>query len=206
MTGSAHRRGSFTPPCADLASDGWKQVRAVQLGNTAQFEHIYRQHVSMIQAYLLQQTGDWMLAQDLTSETFIRALRAVRRVSYQGKPLRSWLFTIARNVFLDHFKSFRTRNVVPVDVGQLTQRAELSAGPEELALARDVCQNVRSALGELSESQRHCLTLRFLVGLSVAETASEMNRSSEAVRSIQHRALRKLGAMLVDEDELELVS
>ncbi|MGH3949373.1 MAG: RNA polymerase sigma factor, partial [Pseudonocardiaceae bacterium] len=198
--------GTLDRPCADLREDGWNNVREVQAGNIARFEDIYRQHAAMIHRYLLKQTGDLSLAQDLTSETFMKALLAIRTLSFQGRPVRSWLITIARNLSLDHFKAFRTRYVFPVEVDTLVDRREQSPGPEDLAVAGELCVTVRSALAELSEPQRECLTLRFLGGLSVAETASEMNKTSEAVRAIQHRALRKLSAVLADDGTLDLAS
>jgi len=177
----------------------WGHVRQVQKGDVESFAHIYRRYVSVVYAYLAHRAEDWSTAQDMTSETFLRAFRGVQKLAYQGKPLRAWLLTIARNVSLDHHRR-HSRRLVLVDEDSLASCEDLARGPEQIAIDRVVCDEARAVMGELSEVQRRCLALRFWYGLSVDETASEMCRSEEAVRALQYRALRKLGALLSERD------
>lgn len=185
----------------------WDHVRAIQQGSAQSFEHIYRQYAKPVYGYLMKLTRDWSIAQDLTSETFLRALSSVHSVQYRGRPLRAWLMTIARNLAVDHYNSYGYRKVVPVNDELLASCSPLTDGPEEaileeeaLAVRRDLLRKVRDCFAELPDPQRDCLTLRFFSGLSVAETARSMSRSSEAVRAIQYRAVRNLSARLADQN------
>lgn len=181
------------------SADDWSHVRSVQQGQTAAFEHIYRAYAGSVFGYLCSLTRDPLLAQDLTSETFVKALRSIRTVRDQGKPLRAWLMTIARNLAVDYAKSLRSRNVVPVGAFVEADVPEPGMTPEEYAIHGEFARELHALLRTLSADQRTCLLLRYFAGLSVADTASLMNRNGAAVRAIQHRAIRRLEHLILDE-------
>lgn len=181
-------------------ADVWIHVEAVQAGRIEAFEHVYRTYAHAVLAYLCALTRDQILAQDLTSETFLRALKSIGSVQDQGKPLRAWLMTIARNLAMDHLKSWTSRKIVPVDREYFLANGALAPGADEVALRREAERRCLDSLLALPPLQRECLLWRYLVGLSVADTAQRMSRSGPAVRSIQHRAVRKLGVILAQEE------
>lgn len=199
LRGAAHAEEGSGLGVRCPAASSWGHVKQVQEGNVESFTHIYRRYVSVVHAYLAQRAEDWSTAQDMTSETFLRAFRGVQKLEYQGKPLRAWLLTIARNVSLDYHRR-NIRRLVLVDEDSLVFCEDLARSPEQVAVDRISCNEALAVMDELSEVQRQCLALRFLYGLSVAETACEMCRTEEAVRALQHRALRKLGLLLSEPD------
>ena len=78
-------------------------------GHAEAFGQLYDHYVNGIFRFIYYRVGSQQLAEDLTSETFVRGLRAIQRFSWQGKDFGAWLTTIARNLATDHFKASRTR-------------------------------------------------------------------------------------------------
>jgi len=180
----------------------WEQVRAVQEGNGAAFTPIYQRYVGAISGYVHNRVSDADLAEDITSETFVRALQRIGRVTDQGKDLRAWLFTIARNIVTDLHRARRSQFTTVAD---LESYAEPELGPEASMIERWRSDAVTVCLQRLSRPQRQCLTLRFFWELSVKETAEVMRRNEDAVRALQHRAIRRLATMLADERVVDSV-
>ena len=137
------------------------------------------------------------LAEDLTSETFFRALRSMASFQWQGKDFGAWLTTIARNLVVDHYKAARTRLETSTD--DFSDRTEATAGPEDEVLASLTNEVLHAAMQKLPSEQQECLVLRFLNGSSIAETAKALGRSEGAIKQLQLRAVRNL-AKLVPED------
>lgn len=175
-------------------AETWAAVRAVQGGDTAEFGRLYERYSRMILGYFLARGFDRSTAEDLTSETFARALRAIGSVVDQGKDVRAWLVTIARNLSKDHARAGRNR--FEFVVAELPDHGPTVAGPENRVLARIELVEVGRMLRELSDEQRQCLLHRRVLGRSVKDTAARMNRSGEAVRALLHRAVLSLDAAM----------
>lgn len=141
-------------------------------------------------------------AEDVTSEVFLRALRAIGRYRYTGVPFRTWLFQIAANVIVDQLR--RRRPVEDID-----EHLELAAADnvEDLVARRDLVRRIRLAARPLPASQRTALALRFGHDLAVGEIADRMGRSEGAVKLLLHRAQRVVRAAIPAEaGDLELAS
>lgn len=174
----------------------WSLVEAAQRGDTEAFGQLYDRYVDVVHRYAYARLGDRALAEDVTSETFLRALRRIGTVSYRGRDVGAWFVTIARNLVLDHVKSGRNRyEVVGVDPGDADRLIE---GPEPAVLRRLSAEELLRCVRQLPPDQQECVVLRFLQGLSVAETATVMQRNTGAVKALQHRALRRLATLLPD--------
>ncbi|MFL6140805.1 MAG: sigma-70 family RNA polymerase sigma factor [Labedaea sp.] len=183
-------------PEAREPTDSWDLVHAAQQGDTAAFGRLYDRYVDVVFRYVLFRVGDRELAEDVTSETFLRALRRITTVSYQGRDVGAWFVTIARNLVLDHVKSSRFRlEVATAEVD--AQRVE--SGPEQQVLSKVTNAALLQCVDQLGDDQRECIVLRFLHGLSVAETAAVMQRNEGAVKALQHRAVRRLAQLLPSE-------
>src|SRR5436309_1579852 len=113
--------------------DAWELVHAAQAGDSEAFGLLYDRYVSSVYRYVLFRVGDRTLAEDVTSETFLRALRRISSVSYQGRDLGAWFVTIARNLVLDHVKSSRYR--LEVATAEVDDSARVESGPEQRVLA-----------------------------------------------------------------------
>ncbi|EWC63419.1 putative RNA polymerase sigma factor [Actinokineospora spheciospongiae] len=175
----------------------WELVHAAQAGDTVAFGKLYDRYVDVVFRYVLFRVGDRELAEDVTSETFLRALRRITSVSYQGRDVGAWFVTIARNLVLDHVKSSRYRLEVTTPEFRDSERDE--AGPEQQVMSRVTRDALLQCVDQLGDDQRECIVLRFLQGLSVAETAEIMNRNEGAVKALQHRAVRRLAQLLPTE-------
>lgn len=175
----------------------WDLVHAAQDGDRSAFAQLYDRYVDVVFRYVLFRVGDRELAEDVTSETFLRALRRIESVSYQGRDVGAWFVTIARNLVLDHVKSSRFR--LEVATAEVDDSKPAESGPEQQLLSKVTRTALLQCVGQLGDDQRECIVLRFLQGLSVAETAKVMARNEGAVKALQHRAVRRLAQLLPPE-------
>jgi RNA polymerase sigma-70 factor, ECF subfamily len=169
-------------------------VRRAQAGDTEAFGQLYDRYVEGIYRFCYHRVSSVSLAEDLTSETFYRALRGIGGFRWQGRDFGAWLTTIARNLVTDHYKSSRARLETVSD--ELPERDDQGPGPEEAALTLLTNEALGQALHRLPAEQRDCLVMRFLQGLTIAETAEVLGRSDGAVKQLQLRAVRSLAKSL----------
>ena len=175
-------------------------VERAQAGEADAFGRLYDQYSDTVYRYIYYRVGGKATAEDLTSETFLRALRRISTFTWQGRDFGAWLVTIARNLVADHFKSGRYR--LEVTTGDVLDADREDRGPEgspEAAVV-DHITNVAllTAVKQLNPEQQECIVLRFLQGFSVAETAQTMNKNEGAIKALQYRAVRALARLLPD--------
>jgi RNA polymerase sigma-70 factor (ECF subfamily) len=169
-------------------------VELARTGDKDAFGLLYDHYQSSVYRFLYYRTRSQTLAEDLTSETFFRALRSMDGFRWQGKDFGAWLMTIARNLTTDHFKAGRTR--LEMTTEDMTPHDDATEGPESAVLAGLTNEVLLKALTELPTEQRECLIMRFLQGLSIAETALALQRSEGAVKQLQLRGVRNLAKLL----------
>jgi len=163
-------------------------------GDAEAFGQLYDHYHGSVYRFVYYRTRSQTLAEDLTSETFLRALRNMGGFRWQGKDFGAWLMTIARNLCTDHFKAGRTRlEMTTEDMGAHDDATE---GPESAVLASLTNEVLLDGLRQLSDEQRDCLIMRFLQGLSIAETAEVLGRSEGAVKQLQLRGVRNLAKLV----------
>ncbi|MER6510158.1 sigma-70 family RNA polymerase sigma factor [Nonomuraea sp. NPDC001636] len=164
-------------------------------GCTDSFGTLYDRYVDLVYRYIYFRVGSHQLAEDLTSETFLRALRRIGDFTWQGRDFGAWLVTIARNLVADHFKSGRYRLEIPT--GELIDvPLEGAHIPENAVVTAIINDRVLRAVRDLNPDQQECVVLRFLHGLSLAETALIMGKKSGAIKALQFRAIRTLARAL----------
>jgi len=151
------------------------------------------EHLDAVYRYLLLMTRDDATAQDLTSETFEKALRAWRRFDPRRSSARTWLCRIARNAALDHFRGEERRRrredryaAEPAEVGEPEVRGVLSPV-------------LRAALDALSAAEREVIALRVLLELDGDEAARLLGISRTACSTRLSRALQKLEEKVGDD-------
>ncbi|SNS35931.1 sigma-70 family RNA polymerase sigma factor [Actinomadura mexicana] len=199
-----HSRGPLARPAdrtADQASERAEMLKALVLrardGDAEAFGSLYDHYVELVYRYVYYRVGTHPLAEDLTSETFLRALRRMCDFHWQGKDFGAWLVTIARNLVTDHFKSGRYR--LEVCTAELIEPDRPQEGPERAVLDAMTNRTLLRAVRRLNSEQQECVVLRFLHGLSVAETALVMDKKPGAIKALQYRAVRSLARMLPDD-------
>ena len=171
---------SVEPSDAELM----RQARTVS--GKAAFAALYRRYLATVYRYFYARTSDMGLAEDLTSQTFVAALEGLPRYRERGS-FAGWLFTIAARQLADHL---RGRLSLPLD-----EAANLSAAdplPEAVTERGEQAARLVRALWTLSPDRAQAVSLHFVGGLSLKETARVMRRSKVAVKSLIHRALRDL--------------
>ncbi|MFF2197491.1 ECF subfamily RNA polymerase sigma factor, BldN family [Streptomyces sp. NPDC058157] len=200
--GSAAGGGTSAPtarrPTAD--SDQARMmdlVERAQAGEAEAFGRLYDQYSDTVYRYIYYRVGGKATAEDLTSETFLRALRRISTFTWQGRDFGAWLVTIARNLVADHFKSSRFR--LEVTTGEMLDANEVERSPEDSVLESLSNAALLEAVRKLNPQQQECVTLRFLQGLSVAETARVMGKNEGAIKTLQYRAVRTLARLLPDD-------
>jgi RNA polymerase sigma-70 factor, ECF subfamily len=165
-------------------------VQLAQQGDAEAFGQIYEEYVDVVYRYVYVRCGSHHLAEDLTAETFVRALRRLDSFTWTGKDIAAWFVTIARNLVVDHVKSSRYR--MEVTTGELLDADEAADAPEAEVLDRMRDRRLLEAVKGLKPEQQECIVLRFLQGLSLAETAAVLGRKENAVKQLQLRAVRAL--------------
>ena len=187
--GSSSRGHAAAEPPADME----RVVALVELaqgGDADAFGLLYERYVDLVYRYIYVRVGSSHVAEDLTSETFIRALRRIDSFSWQGKDIAAWFVTIARNLITDNAKSARFRmEVTTADMIDADRRVD---GPENEVLTQLRDTRLFEAVKTLKPEQAECLVLRFMQGLSLAETALVIGKSEGAVKQLQLRAVRAL--------------
>jgi RNA polymerase sigma-70 factor (ECF subfamily) len=186
------------PDPTDAAAGVWALVERAQAGDAEAFGQIYDRYLDTVFRFIYFRVGNRQLAEDLTADTFLRALKRIGSFTWQGRDPGAWLVTIARNLVADHFKSGRYR--LEVTTGDVLDADREDRGPEgspEAAVV-DHITNVAllTAVKQLNPEQQECIVLRFLHGFSVAETAQAMGKNEGAIKALQYRAVRALARLL----------
>ena len=173
----------------ESAADVRKLVERAQKGDRDALEELYLLHFDRIYSYLHMSVGNRHDAEDLTTQTFLRMLEAIGRFKWQAVPFSAWLFRIAHNLAMDHFratKRVQPEEVVPEPEGSEQDSAELEAMH---SIGR---QSLLELIENLSDEQQQVLTLKFVFNFSNAEVATILGKTEGAVKSLQHRALVSL--------------
>jgi RNA polymerase sigma-70 factor (ECF subfamily) len=173
-------------------------VERAQQGNRDALEDLYLIHFDRIYSYLHLSVGNRHDAEDLTTQTFLRMLESIGRFKFGTAPFSAWLFRIAHNLAMDHFRASRRwqpEDEVPEPKGP----AEASA--EEGALQRIGRQSMLEMIEDLSREQQQVLTLKFVFNFGNTEVAAILDKTEGAVKSLQHRALASLQKQLEEKQQ-----
>jgi RNA polymerase sigma-70 factor, ECF subfamily len=160
-----------------------------QQGDRDALEELYLIHFDRIYSYLHVSVGNRHDAEDLTTQTFLKMLEKIGSFRWQSAPFSAWLFRIAHNLAMDHFRSRRRwqpEEEVPEPPGEEEPSAELTAMQ---TIGRE---SMLKLIEHLSPEQQQVLTLKFVFNLPNAEVAAILDKTEGAIKSLQHRALVSL--------------
>ena len=164
-------------------------VSRAQSGDRDAFGELYERLSPKVYSYLYYHlNARTHLAEDLTEEVFIKVLEKLGRYQDRGLPFSAWVFRIAHNHLIDHVRAQPRQGVLSIDDCHdlPEQQAERTL---ELALTHT---ELARAIGHLTPDQRRVVVLRFLQGLSTAETARALGKTEDAVKKLQSRGLQVL--------------
>jgi RNA polymerase sigma-70 factor (ECF subfamily) len=168
-------------------------VERAQAGDRAALEELYLIHFDRIYSYLHVSVGNRHDAEDLTTQTFLKMLESIGKFRWQSAPFSAWLFRIAHNLAMDHFRAGRRwqpEDEVPEPEPDESTSAE--AGALE-AIGR---KSMLELIEDLSPEQQQVLTLKFVFNFANAEAATILGKTEGAIKSLQHRALVSLQKQL----------
>jgi RNA polymerase sigma-70 factor, ECF subfamily len=168
-----------------------------QQGDREALEELYLIHFDRIYSYLHVSVGNRHDAEDLTTQTFLKMLEKIGSFKWQSAPFSAWLFRIAHNLAMDHFRARRRwqpEEEVPEPVGDAEPSAEL------VAMQTIGRESMLKLIDRLSPEQQQVLTLKFVFNLPNAEVAAILDKTEGAIKSLQHRALVSLQKQIAREE------
>jgi RNA polymerase sigma-70 factor, ECF subfamily len=192
--GSRGNEGEMASPTESTpARESAEHVRELvargQQGDRDALEELYLIHFDRIYSYLHVSVGNRHDAEDLTTQTFLKMLEKIGSFKWQSAPFSAWLFRIAHNLAMDHFRARRRwqpEEEVPEPPGDAEPSAELEAMQ---TIGRE---SMLKLIDRLSPEQQQVLTLKFVFNLPNAEVAAILDKTEGAIKSLQHRALVSL--------------
>jgi RNA polymerase sigma-70 factor (ECF subfamily) len=168
-------------------------VDRAQQGDRDALEELYLLHFDRIYSYLHMSVGNRHDAEDLTTQVFLKMLESIRKFRWRSAPFSAWLFRIAHNLAMDHFRA--NKRWQPEEEVPEPDPGEGSAAEEE-ALESIGRQSMLELIQKLSHEQQQVLTLKFVFNFSNGEAATILDKTEGAIKSLQHRALASLQRQL----------
>jgi len=163
-------------------------------GDRSALGELYQHYADAVYRYMFYRTSDPVIAEDLTSDVFVRMVEGIASYEDRGLPFSAWLFTIARARLIDHWRWSGRKRVVSLD--DTTRDALVDEhDPIERALSD---QRLAKLLQHLTDDQQDVIILKFVQGLENTEVAHVLNKNEGAVKSLQHRALRRLARVMAE--------
>jgi RNA polymerase sigma-70 factor, ECF subfamily len=170
-------------------------IERAKQGDTGAIGELYESHRLGIYRYLYYRTGDPQSADDLTSEVFLRMIRALAGYRHEQGTFQGWLFQIAHNLLNDHYRKNNGKSYVQLEENFMEDPLNNHSRPVEQSLN---AVTLKQALEALSGDQRDVIVLRFITGMPINQVAQTLNRSEDSVKALQRRALLSLRSVLTD--------
>jgi RNA polymerase sigma-70 factor (ECF subfamily) len=167
-------------------------VDRARKGDAEAFGRIYELHLDRIYRYVYYRVGSTSEAEDLTEHVFMKAWEAIGRYEHRGLPFAAWLYRMAHNAVIDHYRA--RRPTTPID--ETFDLEDERQHPVAAADANFDREELKVAIKRLNSDQQTVILLRFVEGLSHAEVGKIVGKSEGAVRVIQHRALGVMARFL----------
>lgn len=168
-------------------------IEMAKKGNQDALGRLYDMYYVPVFRYLYLRVGNKADTEDLTQTVFLKIFKSISSFKNQGKPPLTYFFTIARNTFIDHWRS----NKKELSLGDLEEDFEIEIpdtedGPEDSALKKENRRSLLKAIVLLAPDQQETITLKFINELSNKEIAELTGKNEAAIRQLQSRALKTL--------------
>ena len=171
-------------------------IQRSKIGTPDSFMEIYEHFYPSVYRYIFIRISDRDCAEDLTAEVFVRLIAKFDTYIQRDRPLIAWLYTIAHNLVIDHYRSINQLNTISFS-DDLTSGP--SGHPEKLTEEQLSQECLAKSLQYLTEDQRQVILLRFIDEREIAEIAAILGKNERAIRSLQHRALATLHRVIEKE-------
>ena len=172
-------------------------LRRAKLFDEEALSEVYDRYETKIYRFLFRRTGDPTVAEDLKAQVFLKMLEAIRSQCIWHSSFSGWLYRIAHNLLMDHYRDRARQSHVSLEGTPLPSHRSCPVAAAERRLEVD---RLRSAMNRLTDDQALVISLRFLEHCSIAETAQLTGKREGAIKSLQYRALTTLHHLLKAED------
>jgi len=156
------------------------------------FAQLYDRYVAKIYKYIYYRTGASMSVEDLTAQVFLKAWESIDGYRWTERPFAAWLFRIAHNLIIDHYR--QQREFVSID--DLVLEDDHTPPLDDLAQLHLTSEQIRQAIAKLTDDQQQVIILKFIEGYEIEQVADILGKDARAIRSLQHRALASLQRIL----------
>lgn len=153
---------------------------------------VHEQYYDAIYRYMAYRVNDLQMAEDLTSEVFIRFLHAIQQKNAPQNTIRGWLFGAASLILKEHYRKKKRMQLAELDEGLSGEWSE----PTERVEAKESKAALKEALTSLTEEQQQVLALRFGYEMPIRDVAETMNKSEGSVKMLQVRAIAALSKIM----------
>lgn len=167
-------------------------VRQAVDGNQQAFTRLYDEHFDKVYRYMRFRVSNQAEAEDLTQEVFLKALQAIGSYKWRDVPFASWLFRIAHNQVIDHFRKQSKEKKAPLEEAAAVSMED----PVAMAEQKSDIDELTSAVKELPSAQQEVISLRFIAGLPIAEVARTLGKSEGTVKALQFNGTVSLRRIL----------
>lgn len=183
-------------------TDSRELVARFQAGDADAFTELYSRHRADVFMYAYRLTHRADVADDITQDVFVKALTRLGTWQDRGQTPLAWLMTVTRNTAISRERLRMPR--ITTSVAEYHRDIDPTAddrdsNPEQAVIARLCGDAVLAAVWRLTPDQRECVGLRYIQGLSIAETAQAMGRPEHAIKALTYRATRQLAVLLEGE-------
>jgi RNA polymerase sigma-70 factor (ECF subfamily) len=156
------------------------------------YREVVARYGDPLYGYIFSITGDHHLSEDVISETYLKMVENIDTYTFYGAPFKAWLYRIAHNLAINALK--RAQRTVGGDA--LETAGPPADDPATTIAAQLEAEELRSAIAELTEEQQQVVLLRFVAGQTSGEVAQALDKTENAIKQMQFRALRSLGRLL----------
>lgn len=184
-------------PPAPLALEAEKKLVAQsQQGDQDAFAVLYRNYVQAIYRYCFFRVQDSDQAEDLTADVFLRAVDGLSRYNERGLPFGAWLFRIAHDRVVDFYRKTGRRPVIELTDDFISD----AVGPDVSIEITENHERLYDAISHLTDEQQAVIQFRFMENWSLEDTGRMMNKSANAIKALQHRALQSLQRYIIQQN------
>jgi len=191
LTHVARHHGAHRDTGGDTVTDA-ELVARLKANDDEAYREVVARYGDPLYGYIYSITGDHHLSEDVIGETYLRMVEKIDSYRFYGAPFKAWLYRIAHNLAINALKRAR-RGAYDAAIEDASVMAD---DPATALDARLEVEDLRLALAELTEEQQQVVLLRFVAGQSPGEVAQMLEKTENAVKQMQFRALRSLGRLL----------
>ncbi len=176
-----------------MLGDEQNLVRKAKDGEASAFGSLYDHYLPKIYRFVLLKVSLREEAEDLTHQVFLKAWQNISTYNFQGYPFGTWLYQIARNTVIDHYRSSNPHTSLEATAFDIAAEGKSLQEVAEGSLQWDV---ILKGIRQLKETEQDVLIMRFVEDMTPREVAAAIGKSESAVKLIQHRAIKRLKELL----------